>query len=123
MKAEDSRMDELRLWSILEDEKEKKNRSIIKVLKKVRDEQAEISFKAGKDEEYKKWVKAFMGAGIMIAEADKVCIAIEETKRAGIREVLEYRVLREPHKTYANIAVTHLQIPYAKLKDWGIDEQ
>lgn len=51
---------------------------------------AEISFKAGRDEEYRKWVKAFMGAGILIAEADTVNIAIKETKRAGIREVVDY---------------------------------
>lgn len=44
MEAKDTRMDELRLWSILEDEKEKPHRSIILALKQVRDEQAEITW-------------------------------------------------------------------------------
>ena len=52
--------------------------------------QAEISFPAGKEKEYKKWVKAFMEAGILIATADTVDIAIKETKRAGRREVVEW---------------------------------
>ncbi len=52
-------------------------------------EQAEISFKAGQEDEYKKWVNAFKSAGIMIASTEMVSVAIEETKRAGIKKVVE----------------------------------
>jgi len=50
----------------------------------------EISFKAGEEKEYKKWVDAFMKAGILIAEVDTVGIAIDEAKRAGKMVVVEW---------------------------------
>ncbi len=50
----------------------------------------DIASKAGQEEENKGWVKAFMDVGILIAEANTVGIAIDETKRAGIREVVEW---------------------------------
>ena len=86
---------------------------------------AEISFKAGQEEEYKKWVKAFEVAGILIASADKVGIAIEETKRAGIKEVVRWiksHQLIKPDKDSITRFEPFYQIEKAKLKEWGKED-
>lgn len=69
--------------------------------------------KAGQEEEYKKWVKAFMGAGILIAQATDVKIAIDETKRAGRREVAEWI----SSNWRRDITIEEWQ---AKLKEWEL---
>ena len=92
-------------------------------------EQAEISFKAGEEEEYRKWVKAFMRAGILIAEADTVGVAVEETKRAGIREVVEWvdkcfelkQLPSMPDHTFYYELHVLCDVWQAKLKEWGIE--
>ena len=94
--------------------------------------QAEISFKAGQEEEYKKWTEAFKSAGIMITDADKVSIAIDITRREGIKEVVEW--LKEEGKCrhgyfhYCSSCDNSLEVGVneqqwqAKLKEWGITD-
>ena len=81
--------------------------------------QDKISFMAGEEEEYKKWVKAFMKVGVLIAEADTVGIAIEEIKRAGTREMVEWIITR--FESYHGNPV-HTVEWETKLKEWGIDD-
>ena len=50
MKAKDTLIDEMRMHSILSDESDKPNRSIIQAMKQLGSEQAEISFKTGRKE-------------------------------------------------------------------------
>ncbi len=87
MEAKETRMDELRLWSILEGEKEKPNRSIILALKQARNEQAEVSFKAG-------WQEGWDSAKKELETNPEILrIAREELnaqKQVGIREVVEW---------------------------------
>jgi len=59
------------------------------LVKPLLEAQAQISFEAGEEEECKKWVKAFMDAGIMIAGANTVGIAVDETRREGMRKVVD----------------------------------
>jgi len=47
MEAKDTVIDKLRMHSILADEREKSDRSIIRAMTQLRNEQAEISFRAG----------------------------------------------------------------------------
>jgi len=95
------------------------NKPIGEWLNKALEAQAEISFKAGEEEEYKKWVKAFMKVGVLIAEADTVGIAIEEIKRAGTREMVEWIITR--FESYHGNPV-HTVEWETKLKEWGIDD-
>lgn len=51
--------------------------------------QAEISFKAGKQDEYKRWIKAMLKEGIMIASPEQLRRVIRNLKQEGAREVIE----------------------------------
>lgn len=116
MEAKATRLDELRLWSILEDEKEKPNKSIILVLAKVRNEQAEISFKAGREAVMDE-VKV---GGISVNDL------VQHAKREGIKEVVEWGAgvcadkTHHPEdcmiKRYCSVCRMF------KLKEWGIEE-
>lgn len=48
--------------------------------------QAEISFKAGKEEEYTKWIKACMKASMLISKPEQ----LTNLYKVGIREVVEW---------------------------------
>lgn len=96
MEAKDRLVGELRIHSILADERNKLNRSIIRAMKQLRKEQDEISFKAGYEEGMKsqKTPRTDLECGLADEEFRKEFhIARKETDmemyKAGIKEVVE----------------------------------
>ena len=131
MEAKDRLVGELRIHSILADERNKLNRSIIRAMKQLRKEQDEISFKAGYEEGMKsqKTPRTDLECGLADEEFRKEFhIARKETDmemyKAGIKEVVEWI---ENNKLFALVPspkefIIGWQDWQAKLKEWGIEE-
>lgn len=68
--------------------------AIARGIRKEIEAQSEISFKAGREEEYKRWIKFGMMAGLLLSQPQQLKRIIPQIKgeehKAGIREVVEF---------------------------------
>ena len=81
-----------------------------------REAQAEISFKAGREEEYKRWVLSCMRTGMLISEPEQ----LTNLYKAGIREVVEWIMKYRSESTREFICLTFIKKDWeAFLKDKG----
>ena len=78
--------------------------------------QAEIAFKAGQEEEYKKWIKACMKAGMLISKPDQLV----NLHKAGIREVVDWIENNNYYIDRRDTIEINNRDWDDQLKEWGI---
>ena len=80
--------------------------------------QAEISFKAGQQEEYKKWIKSCMGAGMLISEPKQLVNLYQSGRREVVEWIRENLYDATGRRSVCGIfAIPDYKLK-AKLRDW-----